>query len=439
MNSDQKLSRELLDFIQKSASMFHTVDTVSRYFEEAGFQALEEGEDWKLEPGKAYYVSRNGSSIMAFRLPEKISAPHFQIAASHTDSPTFKVKSKPLCQGPDGYIRLNVEGYGGMIDSTWLDRPLSLAGRCLVDTDRGVESRLLYIDKDILIIPNAPIHFNRQVNKGYEFNHQRDLLPLFTAGELKAEDFNAMLAESLGVEADKILATDLFLVNRTPAALVGWKEEMIASPKLDNLQCAFASMKAFINAENPAAINVYAAFDNEEVGSLTKQGAMSTFLKDNLRRILLALGEDQASYLKALAKSFLVSCDNAHALHPNRPDFYDPENRVYMNKGVVIKENAAQSYTTDAFSQAVFKKICQKAGVPVQNFANRSDLGGGGTLGNISNVQVSLHSVDIGLAQLAMHSAYETGGVKDTAYMIRALEAFYSTDIKIEGAKSASF
>ena len=436
---DQSLSRELLDFIRKSSSMFHAVDTIQTAFKEAGFQEVKEGEEWKLELGKTYYLNRNGSSVLAFRLPKVMDVPHFQIAASHTDSPTFKLKSKPILEGPDGYLRLDVEGYGGMIDSTWFDRPLTLAGRCLVETQEGVESRLVYIDKDLLVIPNAPIHFNRQVNKGYEFNHQRDLIPFFSAGACKAEDFYAMLGQSLGVRPDKILATDLFLVNRAQPALLGWKEEMVGSPKLDNLQCAFASMKAFIGAKNPGAINVYASFDNEEVGSLTKQGAMSTFLKDSLRRIILALGLGEADYQMALAKSFLVSCDNAHALHPNRADLYDPINRVYMNKGIVIKENAAQSYTTDAFSQAVFKKICQQAGVPVQNFANRSDLPGGGTLGNISNVQVSLHSVDIGLAQLAMHSAYETGGIKDTAYMIRALEEFYSTVIRIQGAQSASF
>lgn len=437
--SDQALSKELLDFIQASPSMYHAVDTIQSTFKEAGFREVKEGEDWDLQAGKGYYVNRNGSSVLAFRLPETLDSLHFQITASHTDSPTFKLKSRPILDGPDGYLRLNVEGYGGMIDSTWFDRPLTLAGRCLVETETGVESRLLYIDKDLLVIPNAPIHFNRQVNKGYEFNHQRDLIPVFSAGLCTAEDFYAMLGQSLGISSDKILATDLFLVNRTPPALLGWKEEMVGSPKLDNLQCAFASMKALIGAKKSEAINVYASFDNEEVGSLTKQGAMSTFLKDCLRRIILGLGLGQEDYQKALSKSFLVSCDNAHALHPNRADLYDPVNRVYMNKGVVIKENAAQSYTTDAFSQAVFRKICQRAGVPVQNFANRSDLGGGGTLGNISNVQVSLHSVDIGLAQLAMHSAYETGGVKDTAYMIRALEEFYSTVINIQGAQSASF
>lgn len=457
-----KISEELLEFAGKSPSAFHAVANIAGYLEARGFRYLPETAKWDVAKGGSYYTTRNESSIIAFRIGQDVSScsdggdaagsgSGFRICASHSDSPTYKIKNVPELEGPGEYLRLNVEAYGGMIDSTWLDRPLSVAGRVLVReksgsavTDGGggqcgcgsvagsvIRSRLLDIDRDILLIPNVAIHMNREINSGYKFNRRVDLCPLFSAGALKKGAFDRMIADELGVEPEDILGKDLFLVNRQKPVLWGVENEFISAPGLDDLQCAFASLKAFAGSSCDGAVNVYCCFDNEEVGSNTKQGAMSTFLHDTLQRINSGLGGSEDDYRMAVARSFMVSCDNAHAVHPNHPEKTDAENRVFLNKGVVIKESANQKYTTDAFSRAVFGEICREAGVPVQHFANRSDSTGGSTLGNLSNIQVSMHAVDIGLPQLAMHSSYETAGSMDTKYAVDALMRFYSTDIEI--------
>lgn len=434
-----ELAGHLIDFIAHCPSMFHTVETISKILDEKGFAFLPEQEAWKLEAGHGYYTIRNNSSIAAFVIPETITDYHFQMSAAHTDSPTYKIKSVPELTGPAEYLKLDVEAYGGMIDSTWLDRPLSIAGRVLVSTEDGLESRLLYLDEDTLIIPNVPIHFNREVNNGYAFNRQVDLCPLFSAGEMEKGSFDAMVADILGVRPEQIFGKDLFLVNREPGSIWGWKKEFVSSPKLDDLECAFACLNGFLNAPHKDKIDVFCCFDNEEVGSNTKQGAMSTFLKTTLERINACLGKSTEELYQAIARSFLVSADNGHAVHPNHPEKTDTVNAVYMNKGPIIKEAANQKYTTDAFSRAIFTQICRIADVPVQNFANRSDIVGGSTLGNLSNTQVSVHAVDVGLAQLAMHSSYETGGAKDVLYLTRALTAYYSTNVLIEGSDTVRF
>ncbi|MDO4466921.1 MAG: M18 family aminopeptidase [Bacillota bacterium] len=431
----QQISKELTTFIEKSPSMFHAISTIASELEEAGFTYLKEGAAWNVEKGGNYYTTRNGSSIIAFKIGKDLSDYHFQMSAAHSDSPTYKVKTIPELKGPGEYLKLNVEAYGGMIDSSWFDRPLSIAGRVLVREGNKIESKLLYIDKDILIIPNMCIHFNREVNNGVAYNRQVDLCPLFSTGELKQGDFDKMVASELGIDVSQILGKDLFLVNRQAPVVWGYKDEFVSCPKLDDLQCAFVSLKGFLNANNDAAVNVYCCFDNEEVGSNTKQGAMSTFLYDTLQRINLNLGKTAEEYYQAVAKSFLVSCDNAHAVHPNHPEKNDAMNAPYMNKGIVLKESANQKYTTDAFSRALFTAICNDANVPVQTFANRSDVLGGSTLGNLSNTQVSVHAVDFGLAQLAMHSSYETAGVLDTVYAIQSLTAFFNTNVQIDEAK----
>lgn len=437
--NDIEVSKELLEFIQSSPSMFHSVHTIQGYLDKAGFTYLSEKDAWKVEAGGAYYTIRNNSSIIAFKVGSELSDYHFQLTAAHGDSPTYKVKNVPELTGQGEYLCLDVEAYGGMIDSTWFDRPLTVAGRVLVQDGNTVTSKLLYIDKDILIIPNVAIHFNRQVNDGYKYNRQVDLCPLFSTGELKVGDFDKMIAAELGVKPEQILAKDLFLVNRQAPVIWGYKDEFVSTPKLDDLQCAFVTLKSFLASNNQKDVSVYCCFDNEEVGSNTKQGAMSTFLHDTLVRLNAALGKAADEYYQAVAKSFLVSCDNAHAVHPNHPEKTDAVNCAYMNKGIVLKEAANQKYTTDAFSRAVFTGICNKANVPVQTFANRSDSVGGSTLGNLSNTQVSLHAVDFGLAQLAMHSSYETAGTKDTAYAIACLTAFFDTNIQISGADQIVF
>mgnify|MGYP005774737057 FL=1 len=427
----QETSREVLNFIEHSPSSFHAVEQLSQMLDQAGYQRLKECDGWTLEQGGKYYVTRNGSSIIAFHVGQQLDNYHFQITASHSDSPSYKVKEKAELKGKGGYLQLNTEGYGGMICSSWLDRPLSLAGRVLVRQGNVVETRLLNIDRDLLLIPNVAIHMNRDVNSGMKYNQQVDMLPLFSAGECGENSYYELIAQELGVKPEDVVGCDLYLYPRVAPSLWGAKEEFISSPRLDDLQCAYTSMKALVDSHNPHGVNVCCCFDNEEVGSGTKQGALSTFLRDVLQRVHAALGHAPEDYFRAVAKSFMVSCDNAHAVHPNHPEKTDGENCVYMNKGIVVKFSANQKYTTDGISAAIFMQLCKDAQVPVQTFANRSDMAGGSTLGNLSTQQVSLHTVDVGLPQLAMHSTYETAGVKDSAYMVQALTAFYNTDLDI--------
>ena len=420
--------RDLMDFLDSSVTMFHAINECEKVLQKSGFIYLPENEKWDINKGK-YYTKRNSSSLIAFDIAE--GDYHFQISAAHSDSPTFKLKDRPVIEA-NGYLKLNVEGYGGMINATWLDKPLTLAGRVMVNTDKGIETRLLHIDRDLLIIPNVPIHFNREINKGFAFNNQVDMLPIFSAGNLKEADFDNILAKELGIEAEAILAKDLYLVNRQKAAIIGFDNELISSGRLDDLECVYTSLRGFVEAENKNHINVFAVFDNEEVGSITKQGAMSTFLASTLDRVNTALRKSKEEYYTAIAKSMLISCDNAHAIHPNHPELFDVKNRPVLNQGIAIKESANQKYTTDAFSRSILRKILEKKNIPYQTFANRSDIAGGSTLGNLSNTAVSMNAVDIGLPQLAMHSAYETAGTKDVGYAFDTLKAFFETNIDIK-------
>jgi len=424
---------ELLTFIENSPSPFHAVETISDRLDNAGFTRLYEQDDWKLEKGKGYYVCRNYSSVLAFRIPET-GVQAFNIVASHCDSPTFKIKENPqITTGP--YITLNTERYGGMIMSTWMDRPLSVAGRLIVREGNTYTQKLVNIDRDLLVIPNLAIHMDRNMNDGKKFNPQVDMLPLYGLKD-DTQGFIAMVAKEAGVKEEDVIGHDLFLYNRQKGTVLGANNEFVCSAKLDDLQCAFASMKGFIAQEDVKAMSVLAVFDNEEVGSSTKQGAASTFLFDTLTRVVKELGGDENTYRKALAHSFMISADNAHAVHPNQPGIADPTNRPAINKGVVIKYNANQRYTTDAISAAVFKGLLNDLEICFQTFANRSDIMGGGTLGNISNTRVALNTVDIGLPQLAMHSAWETAGVKDTEDFIRICTAFYGMKLnKVEDDK----
>ena len=368
------------------------------------------------------------SSVIAFKIPQN-DFKSFNIVASHSDSPTFKIKANAEIEVKNKYVKLNTEKYGGMICSTWFDRPLSIAGRILVKENNAVKTHLVNIDKDLVIIPNLAIHMNREVNDGYKYNAQIDMLPLYGDNSSKGSLMKT-IAKEAEVEEESILGTDLFLYNRMNGTKIGANEEYISSPRLDDLECAFTSLSAFLSENTSNSASVYCVFDNEEVGSGTKQGADSTFLYDVLRRINISLGKTEEDYYRLISSSFMVSADNAHALHPNYTDKSDLTNKVYMNDGIVIKYNANQKYTTDAVSASIFKTICDSVDVPYQTFTNRSDILGGSTLGNISNAHVSLNTIDIGLAQLAMHSTYETAGAKDVTYMIDAIKAFYNTSIE---------
>ncbi len=417
----------LLTFIDAAPTAFHAVQRVCDALEDAGYVRLHEEQPWRLVPGGRYYVTRNCSSLIAFRLPEG-GLTHFQIAASHSDSPCFKLKPNAE-RTAQGCALLNVEKYGGMLMSSWLDRPLSVAGRLIVECEGGLRTVLADAGRDLAIIPNVPIHFNRNANDGVKWNPQVDMLPIFGA---EGASFLSVVAASAGVDRESIVGGDLFLYNRDRAKRFGADDAFIAAPRLDDLECAFASLRALLDAAPSKHVDMLCVFDNEEVGSGTKQGADSTLLENTLRRIALALDAGPQALEAAIARSFLVSADNAHAVHPNHPEKYDEQNRVYMNKGVVVKSNANQKYTSDGLSLAVFERICARAGVPTQRFANRSDIPGGSTLGNISNAHASMNAVDIGLAQLAMHSALETAGAQDVGHMVRALRAFYESEIEIK-------
>ncbi|MCM1144458.1 MAG: M18 family aminopeptidase [Blautia sp.] len=422
MNQPSQL-QSLCTFIDNSPTSFHAVSNIEKTLQDGGFIRLEEKHAWNLSPKGKYYVTRNDSSMIAFTLPGQ-NPEGFHMVAAHSDSPCFKVKEEAEVVVENAYLKLNVEKYGGMILSTWLDRPLSIAGRVIVKGADGLESRLINLDKDMAVIPNVAIHMNRDMNKGVEYKVQSDMQPILGAACSK-DQYAALLAKAAGVEIDKILGADIFVYNRDKCRLVGLEDDFLTGPRLDDLMCVFAGMTALVNSEPERHVNLCAVFDNEEVGSGTKQGAASTFLKDVLIRISNRLGAGEEEYRRMIADSFLISADNAHALHPNHPEKADAANRPLLNGGIVIKYHGSQRYATDAYSAAVMKDICQRAGVPYQSYANHSDIPGGSTLGNISTAQVSVNTVDIGLAQLAMHSALETAGTKDVGYLIEGFKVFY--------------
>ena len=433
----KNITKRLLTFLENSPTSFHAVENMAARLRGEGFEELKEADCWSIEAGGRYFVTRNMSSLIAFRVPGK-DFTGFQIISSHSDSPTFKIKENPEMKVEGHYVKLNVEKYGGMLCAPWFDRPLSIAGRLVVRTADGLQTKLVNVDRDLVMIPNLAIHMNRQVNDGYAYNAQSDMLPLY-GGEAAAGTLMKTIAQSAGVAEEDILGHDLYLYNRMKGSVWGAGEEFFSCGRIDDLQCAFGSLEGFLAGGNAHSVSVHAVLDNEEVGSTTKQGAASTFLLDTLKRLNTALGRTEEQYLTALASSFMVSADNAHGVHPNYTDKADPTNRPYVNGGIVIKFNANQKYTTDAVSAAVFRSVCEKAGVPVQTFTNRSDMAGGSTLGNISNTHVALNTVDIGLPELAMHSPYETGGVLDTEYLIRAAKEFFSTGLKADGDGSYRF
>lgn len=416
------ISRDLIHFIAKSPSPFHAVRGIKAALLYAGFTEIREEDTWQIEKGGKYVVTRNGSALMAFTVPQE-GAEAFHITASHCDSPTFKIKENPeIADGP--YVKLNVEGYGGMIMSTWLDRPLSVAGRLLVTENGHLAEKLVAIDGTMLVIPSVAIHMDRSVNQHKEWKVQKDMLPLYGMTGAKTP-FMDVIAAAAKVKAEDILAHDLILYSRVPGTIWGEEREFISSPKLDDLQCAFACFRGFTQGQKEKYISVYALFDNEEVGSATSQGAGSTFLANTLERLARSLGYSYDETMAMIARSFMISADNAHSVHPNHPEYADPVNRPVINGGIVIKYSAAQKYATNAFPAAYFKKLCKDHDLPTQTFTNHSDNPGGSTLGNISNTVIAMPTVDIGLPQLAMHSSYETAGVKDTAYLVDAVTKFY--------------
>ncbi len=414
---------KFLNFLENSHSVYHAVANLTELLKAEGYSPLSEAESWELTPGGKYYVNRNGSALLAFRLPEGCPK-GFMISAAHSDRPTFKVKENGVLAGT--YTRLSVEKYGGMLMAPWLDRPLSVAGRVIVETEKGIQSRLVDIDRDLLLIPNVAIHMNRKANDGYAFNPATDMLPLLADKEKES----LFWQEIEDLAGGRILGHDLYLYARQSPVCWGLEREFFSAQAIDDLECAWCCTQGFLKGKNTQNIPVLCVFDSEEVGSSSYQGAASDFLQKALSRICACLSIDEK---QQLARSFMVSVDNAHALHPNHPELADPANAPVLNGGVVLKFNANQRYTTDGVTAALFRKICKTADVPVQTYCNRADIAGGSTLGNISLSQVAVPSVDIGLAQLAMHSCFETAGTRDLAYLEKAMTAFYGTELAFSG------
>jgi len=423
-NRDIALTQELIDFIASSPVSYLVIQNAIQKLESEGYRRfnLQSG---TLKSGGKYYLTRNGSSLLAFRLP--IARPSgFMVTASHSDSPLFKLKTHYAVKACDRYCKLDTESYGGGIFSSWFDRPLSIAGRIVVKEGDTLAVRPFAIKRDLCVIPNTCIHFNREINSGYKYNTSVDTLPLLGMWTEKPV-LMQLIAQSLGIAENAIVSGDLFVYNRMHGTIWGTNDEFFSAPRIDDQQCAFTTLKAFLESETKASVPVCAIFDNEEVGSSTKQGAASDLLRDVLDRIA---SHYETCVSALLPSSMMLSCDNAHAQHPNHPELSDPINAPHLNEGIVIKHNANQKYTTDAVSEALFTELCSRANVPVQHFSNRSDIAGGSTLGSIASARVSMNTVDIGLAQLAMHSSYETAGVKDSAYMVDACKAFFEASVE---------
>ena len=412
------VSKEMLHFIDESPTAFHAVANAESMLKEAGYEKLT---DQQIVPGGKYYETRNSSSIIAFQIPEG-EFQGFRVVASHSDSPCFKIKENPEMKVDGHYVKLNTEKYGGLVLFPWMDRPLSAAGRVVVKENGELVEKLVNFKKDLLIIPNVAIHYNRELNDGFKPNAQIDMLPLM------AMDQNCTLkklcAEQLGVAEEDILGSDLFVYNRDQGRIMGADDSLVGSPRLDDLQCAFATLKGFLEAKPGKYVSVYALFDNEEAGSSTKQGANSPFINDIMDDVTESFGMNVRQRKHLIANSFMLSADNAHGLHPNHPEKYDPVNHPYINGGVVLKFNGMQRYTTDGVSAALVRDICKEHNIKVQDQANRSDGGGGSTLGNVLTAHVSIPAADIGLPQFAMHSAFETAGVEDTLAMVELVKYF---------------
>ena len=413
--------RGLMDFLDASRSVYHAIDYLCKLMDSQGYVHLDSGDDWELVPGGKYYVTRCAASVIACRIPEELPK-GFMMSASHSDRPTFKIKENGELENK--YIRLATERYGGMIMSTWMDRPLSVAGRVMVETPEGVKIQLVDFDQDLMIMPNVAIHMNRSVNDNYKWNPATDTIPMLGDLDVKGH-FARMLDEKGG---GKVISHDLFLYLRQKATVWGIEQEFISAQALDDLQCAWGCVQGFLKAAPSASIPMFCCFDSEEVGSRSVSGADSTFLSGTLLRIAKSLRMDVA---RLLSNSFMVSADNAHAIHPNHPELADPKNAPIPNGGIVVKFNSNQKYTTDAVSAAVIRTICQRAGVPTQTYYNRPDIAGGSTLGYVSMTHVSVPTADIGLAQFAMHSCYETAGVYDSEHIEKAMTEFFSTSLVV--------
>ena len=425
-----ELTKELMTFIDNSPSVFHVVENFEDILNKNDFKKLEKNSRWNLLENGKYYITNNDSSILAFQVGNNLENNFFRLIGSHSDSPTFRIKPNPTMDVKNHFIKLNTEVYGGPILSTWFDRPLSIAGRVIVKGDDAFNPKVLNlnIDENLLIIPNMAIHMNREINKGYEYNAQKDTLPLIGLVNETFEKDNYLLdiiGKNLNIDVSDILDFELFLYDRQKGSFVGNDREFYSIGKIDNLGMAFTSIKALVDSDSTPYTKVVYIPDNEEIGSSTKQGAGSPFLRDVLQRIIYNLGGDFEDFSVALAKSFMISSDQAHSLHPNYIEANDLTNFPVINKGPAIKLAASMSYTSDGISSSIYKNICDNAGVPCQYFVNRSDKRGGSTIGPITTANLDINSVDIGNPILSMHSVRELGGVDDNLYLYKSFVEFF--------------
>ncbi|MGL4847992.1 MAG: M18 family aminopeptidase [Clostridium sp.] len=429
---EKKLARELMEFIDNGKTAFHATKEVQKMLDKEGFVELFEKDAWHLSEGGKYYMKKNDSAIISFIVGNgNIVEDGFRLIGAHTDAPGFKIKPNADMVSEGSYVKLNTEGYGGAILSTWFDRPLSIAGRVTLKGENPLKPvvRLVDVNKPVLIIPNLAIHMNRTINEGYAINKQKDTLPLvgFVNEKLEKEGYlMSILCESLGVKKEEILDFDLFLYEFTKGCLVGIDEEFISIGGLDDKWMVYAGVRALLDSEEINSTKVMIAVDNEEIGSLTAQGANSSLIRRLLERIMIGLGKNTEEFFRALGNSVMISADLAHAVHPNLGEKHDPTNRPVLGGGPVLKIAASGSYSTDAYSGAIFKSICDKANVPMQKFVNRSDVRGGTTIGPISAADLCIPVVDMGAPLIGMHSVRELASVKDNYYTIKAFTEFFN-------------
>ena len=427
----REFATDLIDYIYSSPTSFHAVKTSKELLENNGFEELKLNKKWELKVGGKYFVTKNSSSIVSFVInSNKIEEEGFRIIGSHSDSPTFRIKPKAQMSVENTYLKLNTESYGGAILSTWFDRPLSIAGRVVLKSKETLYPReeLININRPICLIPNLAIHLNRSINDGYKYNKQKDMLPLvgLINDTLEKDDYLLKeISKELNVKIEEILDFDLFLYEYEKGCIMGANEEFISSGRLDNLSMAHASLHGLLNADGKTGINVVAIFDNEEVGSSTKQGADSNMLLNILERICISLNKDREEFFQSIYSSFMISADLAHAVHPNIAEKHDPTNRPVLGGGPVIKISANQSYTSDSYSIGIYKNLCERAGVRYQEFVNKSDERGGSTIGPISSTHLDIQSVDIGSPILAMHSIRELGNIDDHINIYKTFVEFY--------------
>lgn len=429
---EKKLALELIDFLYDSPSACHGVKATQKILDENGFIEIKEADKWDLQAKGKYYVIKNDSALIAFEVGTgDIEETGFRLIGAHTDVPGFRIKPNPQMISEGKYVKLNTEVYGGPILHTWFDRPLSIAGKVSLKGASPLkpETRLVNINKPLLIIPSLAIHMNREVNEGFKINRQVDTLPLLGLinDKLEKEDYLMnILAEELQVNKEDILNFELGLYEYEKGMLIGMNEELISSGRFDDLWMVYAGIRALVDSRENEATKVMICIDNEEIGSLTAEGANSTLLNNILERITLGLGKDREGYYRTLANSIMISADLAHAVHPNLGDKHDPTNRPVLEGGPVLKIAASGSYSTDSFNGAVFAGVCEAAGVPFQKFVNRSDVRGGTTIGPVTAANLTIPVIDMGAPVLGMHSIRELASVKDNYYTVKAFTEFFS-------------